>query len=351
MSGAKTLSTSETKIEALSLQSSAYGVTIPMVWGVNRIAGNMVWYGGFKAVPHTSTTGGKGGGAKTQSTSYTYTASVMMGLCEGQIASITRAWKGKKLFTGGFASSQLLSTIESYTVPAGGGAYTVAHATTFATHSSVTMNSRFYLSEGRDFTRVGGAYTFPASMGGRSLVISYQWGNGGAQTALQAMGLSFMSGALGQPAWSYLTSNYPAQAIGYSGLAGVYAQDYDLGASAQVDNHSFEIQGPQAYSISTTIPDANPALVTFDALANDRRERRPVNLLEQRAAQRRLAGADIARDDDESFAPADGVLQQVERVAVRLAAIEIFRIRRQAERLLRKSVVALVHVIGPPRRR
>ena len=71
-----------------------------------------------------------------------------------------------------------------------------------------------------------------------------------------------------------------------------------------------------------------------ERVQHERRERRPIDLLEQRAAQRRLAGADVAGDDDEAFAAADGVLQQVERVGVRLAPIEILRIRRQAERLL-----------------
>ena len=32
MSGSKTLSTSDTKLEALSLQSSAYGVTVPLLF-------------------------------------------------------------------------------------------------------------------------------------------------------------------------------------------------------------------------------------------------------------------------------------------------------------------------------
>ena len=52
-----------------------------------------------------------------------------------------------------------------------------------------------------------------------------------------------------------------------------------------------------------------------ERIQHQRRERRAIDLLEQRAAQRRLAGADVAGDDDEALAPADGVLQQVERVA------------------------------------
>src|SRR5262249_17959499 len=79
---------------------------------------------------------------------------------------------------------------------------------------------------------------------------------------------------------------------------------------------------------------------------HERRERRPVDLLEQRAAQRRLARADVPGDDDEAFAATDGVLQQVERVAVRLAAIEILRVRRQAERLFGEPVIRFVHVLA-----
>ena len=67
------------------------------------------------------------------------------------------------------------------------------------------------------------------------------------------------------------------------------------------------------------------------------------DLLQQRPAQRGFSSADVAGDDDEAFAAADGVLQQIECIPVRLASIEILRIRRQAERLLGKSVIAFVH--------
>ncbi|MEY2891174.1 MAG: hypothetical protein RJA98_1082, partial [Pseudomonadota bacterium] len=102
MSGG-TISTSETRIEALQLQSSAYGVTVAYTAGMPRIPGNMVWYGGFKAVPHTTTqsAGGKGGGVKTQATTYTYSASVMMSLGHGPVGGgmlVKRIFKGKSIF-------------------------------------------------------------------------------------------------------------------------------------------------------------------------------------------------------------------------------------------------------------
>ena len=68
-----------------------------------------------------------------------------------------------------------------------------------------------------------------------------------------------------------------------------------------------------------------------------------VDLLEQHPTERRLASADVAGDDHEALAPLNRVLQQLEGVGVPLAAIEEFRIRREAERLLGEPVVAFVH--------
>src|SRR5207249_9600876 len=80
-----------------------------------------------------------------------------------------------------------------------------------------------------------------------------------------------------------------------------------------------------------------------ERVQHQRRERRPIDLLEQGAAERRLAGADVAGDDDEAFTAADGVLQQVERAGVRLTAVQIFGIRREAERLFGEPVIFFVH--------
>lgn len=283
--GGNPISQSATKIEAFKLQSSAFGVAMTLLYGLNRIPGNLLWYGGFQAIPHTTESGGKGG-VKTTNTDYTYTACVMMGLCEGQITGVSRIWKGKELFSGGVTPSQLVTTTESYTV-SGGGAYTVSHAATYAAPGGVVSivgigqdQSVTIYAEGTDYTRVGGAYDFSRIAIGTPLQIGYQYTTGGAtQTALQQLGLSFAAGALGQAPWSYLNTYTPpsppggatgSQAIGYSGLAYVYAQDYDLGTSAAVDNHTFEVQGPLAYSISTSVPDADPSTITADALTNGR---------------------------------------------------------------------------------
>src|SRR6185369_11553363 len=78
-------------------------------------------------------------------------------------------------------------------------------------------------------------------------------------------------------------------------------------------------------------------------IENQRRERLVVGLLEQRAAQHCLSGADVARDQHEAFTPLDRVLQEFQCVGVRLTPIEVLRVGSEAEGFLRKTVVLLVH--------
>jgi hypothetical protein len=59
--------------------------------------------------------------------------------------------------------------------------------------------------------------------------------------SLAAGGLSLQLGNLGQSVWSWLQTNYPAKALGYSGLAYAYAQAYQLDDSAALPNHNFEL--------------------------------------------------------------------------------------------------------------
>lgn len=282
MSGSSTISTSETRLEALQFQSSAYGVVLPVVYGVTRIPGNLMWYGGFKAIPTTTveSQGGKGGGIKTSQTTFKYTAAVMMGLCEGDIAGVAQVWRGKTLYQGGVSPTQVITTTQNYTVPGGGGSIAVTNAATFAAEVSVVAptgggeagTSPYQLSEGNEYTRIGGTYTFAAGpLVGQTVVITYQYTVPGAlQTSLQQLGLSLAKGAVGQSVWSFLTASFPAQALGYSGIAYVYSSAYDLGSSAQIENHNFEVQAQLAYSVSSSIPDADPSQVGYDITTNYR---------------------------------------------------------------------------------
>ncbi|MFD2234834.1 phage tail protein [Phaeospirillum tilakii] len=85
---------------ALNVQSSSAGKVVAVVLGTKRVAGNLVWYGDFQAIAHTSSSGGGGGGGKggggggggTTTTSYTYKTSTMVGLCVGPIQGIGTVW-------------------------------------------------------------------------------------------------------------------------------------------------------------------------------------------------------------------------------------------------------------------
>lgn len=189
-----TISTSETKAEALRLQSSAYGAAIPVVHGKTRIAGNLLDYGNFQAIAHTTTqeAGGKGGGSGPtfENTTYTYTATVLMGLCEGPIQSISAIWAGKVKYTDG---------------------------------------------RGPWATSLIGIY-----------------------------------GNVGQAPWSVLSTLGASHALGYSGMVLFGIQDYDLGNTADVVNHNFELVSRGAFASHVTLPDADAGLILSDWITSTR---------------------------------------------------------------------------------
>jgi hypothetical protein len=89
---------SASPVTSLRLQTSTRGRPIPILYGKPRVAANLIWYGDLIATGHQQSSGGKGGGGQS-STSYTYTAALIMGVSEGVINSIPRVWRQKEVFT------------------------------------------------------------------------------------------------------------------------------------------------------------------------------------------------------------------------------------------------------------
>ena len=86
-------------VGSLQFQTSQHGGVIPLVYGTTRLAGNLLDYDDFRATP-ASKTGGKGkggGGGKGGGQQYTYSASFIMGLCQGPIAGIATVWWDKNI--------------------------------------------------------------------------------------------------------------------------------------------------------------------------------------------------------------------------------------------------------------
>lgn len=190
--GGGTISTSEPMIGALRIQTSAYGMAIPILYGRQRVPANMIWYGDFTPIAHTTqqTTGGKGGGGGTtiENTTYTYRAALAMALGEGPVDDIGDVWRGKT--------------------------------------------------------------QYPAA------------------SALADLGLSLFVGSDPQSPWGYLQTYHAGEALSYPGLAYVASGAYDLGASADMENHTFEIFAQLPFGGG--IDDANPKDVLVDLLTNIR---------------------------------------------------------------------------------
>lgn len=90
--------------------------------------------------------------------------------------------------------------------------------------------------------------------------------------SLSEAGLSLAKGEVAQPVWSWLNSYAPTEALGYSGLAHVYAQSYSLDSAASLPNHNFEINagGIGAVPGAGTVIDGCPRVIV-EAIATDAR--------------------------------------------------------------------------------
>jgi Putative phage tail protein len=180
LGGKKGQSTTDTRLEGINVNQSNYGNAIPLIYGQNRIPLMLLWYGNFIATPHTTSQGGgKGGGGGSSNTTFTYSASMIMGLCEGQINSVAQVWQDK--------------------------------------------------------------------------VVS----------SLASLGLTLFTGAGGQAVWSYLTTNFPSQAVPYDHTAYVAVANLALGSSAALPNYTFEVTGFLPFNFGT-VNDAEPSAILVD---------------------------------------------------------------------------------------
>lgn len=101
--GSATSSVSPT-YSSLAVQTSVAGKAITKIYGTSRIAGNLVWYGDFASHAQSGGGGGgKGGGGGSTVSGYTYSASVVIGLCAGPILGVGTVWQDKDAVADGLA--------------------------------------------------------------------------------------------------------------------------------------------------------------------------------------------------------------------------------------------------------
>lgn len=84
------------RMDSLQVQASTEGAALPEVAGGVRIAGQIIWAANYKEKAKTTRQGGKGGPKGVETTTYSYTASFAVALCEGVIDQIGRIWADGK---------------------------------------------------------------------------------------------------------------------------------------------------------------------------------------------------------------------------------------------------------------
>ncbi len=97
--GAKSTSTTANRYVGVQVQQSVKAAVIPKGWGTFRASCNLLDYLDFKSTAHSTSAGGKGGSASTKS--YTYSASVVLGVCSGVVAGIRTVWRDQSSYTDG----------------------------------------------------------------------------------------------------------------------------------------------------------------------------------------------------------------------------------------------------------
>ena len=89
------------------------------------------------------------------------------------------------------------------------------------------------------------------------------------KTTLSKLKLTLFLGTSTQSPWSYLTTKHPSQALSYADTAYVASSSYNLGSSASLPQHHFEVRGKFYNTYGAYgYPDANPADIIEDYLTN-----------------------------------------------------------------------------------
>jgi hypothetical protein len=91
--------TPNTKPSGIDLQTSQYGIAIPVLYGTRKFPGNLLWYSNFQTHPQEESAGGKMGGGATYTT-YSYSVSFAFGVCmapPGDRKTVLNVWAGKNL--------------------------------------------------------------------------------------------------------------------------------------------------------------------------------------------------------------------------------------------------------------
>jgi hypothetical protein len=258
------------------------------MWGMTKVSINVFFYANFQAHPvvqtnYTPGTGGilgigaTSGGYTFSSNSYTYSADLMLALCEGPIVGVNQIWFGQSTF-----GNQFTTTGAAYggqgvgpAVISGGNSYgyPIGSADALAAFNAAIASANEYQATA---TAAALEATLAAEHGDVEAQLIALAAIAAAQSAannlyatvsLSALSLTLFDGATGQEPWGYLAATYPTQSLAYPGTAYVCAANFNLGSSASIGSLSLEVQANLVGTGANGL-DADPAQVIADFLLN-----------------------------------------------------------------------------------
>ncbi len=80
------------RVERFRVMGASEGAALPRVFGRNRIAGQVIWSSRFLENVETTQAGGKGGPRAQEVREFSYSISLALALCEGEVARVGRIW-------------------------------------------------------------------------------------------------------------------------------------------------------------------------------------------------------------------------------------------------------------------
>ena len=80
------------KVDRFRLTGASEGAPVGQLWGRMRVSGQVIWASRFLETTSTSGGGGKGAPASPRVTEYSYSVSLAVALCEGEITRVGRIW-------------------------------------------------------------------------------------------------------------------------------------------------------------------------------------------------------------------------------------------------------------------
>ncbi len=80
------------RIERFRVMGASEGASIGQVFGRTRVAGQVIWATRFKETVTTTSSGGKGSPPESTLENFSYSVSLAIGLCEGEILRVGRVW-------------------------------------------------------------------------------------------------------------------------------------------------------------------------------------------------------------------------------------------------------------------